>query len=183
MLPSMSASAGLGPGGQAPLSFFAPEPSLAVGSDPLAPARELRQLVAGLHAADLSVIMQVSTCMCLDSLSPCDAVSASCLQCCCIHSLPVWPAWTQTIFYHLLYPKLHNSLCMCMLQVQYCFTAEGQSDSRKPSSLLGLDGDIYYRCSSDTSCCWCFHSTARTYWTSLCKSQPATVPDLSECPY
>ena len=51
--------AGLGPGGQAPLSFCAPEPSLAVGTDPLAPVRELRQLVDGLHAADLSVVMQV----------------------------------------------------------------------------------------------------------------------------
>ena len=57
--PLPSTAAGLGPDGRAPLSFLAPEPSLAVGTDPLAPLRELRQLVDGLHAAGLSVIMQV----------------------------------------------------------------------------------------------------------------------------
>ena len=30
-----------------------------MGTDPLAPVRELRQLVDGLHAAGLSVVMQV----------------------------------------------------------------------------------------------------------------------------
>lgn len=92
--PLTAGGPGLGPGGRAPLSFFAPEPSLAVGGDPLAPARELRQLVAGLHAAGLSV----------------------------------------------------------MMQVQYCFTAEGQPDSRTPSSLLGLDGDLYYRGNGVLNC-------------------------------
>jgi hypothetical protein len=41
-----------------------------------------------------------------------------------------------------------------MLQVQYCFTAEGQPDSRNPSSLSGLDADIYYRCVCQSACCW-----------------------------
>lgn len=50
---------GLGPHGRAPVSFFAVEPGLAVGLDAAAPARELRQLVAGLHAAGLSVLCQV----------------------------------------------------------------------------------------------------------------------------
>lgn len=46
---------------------------------------------------------------------------------------------------------VHSVLLVCswglvVAQVQYCFTAEGQPDSRNPSSLLGLDGDLYYRC-------------------------------------
>ena len=55
---SWLSSAGLGPHGRAPISFFAVEPALAVAQDAGAPARELRRLVAGLHAAGLSVICQ-----------------------------------------------------------------------------------------------------------------------------
>mmetsp|Transcript_3687 Transcript_3687/g.10675 ORF Transcript_3687/g.10675 Transcript_3687/m.10675 type:complete len:900 (+) Transcript_3687:3737-6436(+) len=87
LAPVLACAPGLGPHGRAPVSFFAVEPGLAVGLDAAAPARELRQLVAGLHAAGLSV------------------------------------------------------LC----QVQYCFTGEGGPQTRNPSSLLGLDADLYYR--------------------------------------
>lgn len=51
---------GEGPCGLLPLSFFAVEPELAVGSDSGAPTRELRLLVEGLSEAGLSVICQVS---------------------------------------------------------------------------------------------------------------------------
>ena len=50
---------GEGPWGRAPRSFFAPEPAWATGSDPAAPMLELKELVKGLHAEGIEVIMQV----------------------------------------------------------------------------------------------------------------------------
>ena len=50
---------GEGPWGRAPRSFFAPERSWASGADPAAPMLELKQLVKGLHAQGIEVIMQV----------------------------------------------------------------------------------------------------------------------------
>lgn len=55
--------------------------------------------------------------------------------------------------FHFLTPFL-CALCP-VKQVQYCFTAEGQPDSRNPSSLLGLDGDLYYRCAVSSLAVWC----------------------------
>lgn len=52
--------AGDGPFGRAPFSFFAPERAWASGSDALAPARELKELVRGLHAKGIEVWLQVS---------------------------------------------------------------------------------------------------------------------------
>ncbi|PNH04326.1 hypothetical protein TSOC_009519 [Tetrabaena socialis] len=45
-------------GARSPLSLMAPDPSLAVAG-PLAAAGELKQLVRGLHAAGLEVMLQV----------------------------------------------------------------------------------------------------------------------------
>lgn len=48
--------------GRAALSYLAPDPGLSTDpSDPLAAARELRQMVSGLHAAGVEVILQVRT--------------------------------------------------------------------------------------------------------------------------
>ena len=51
---------GDGPFGRAPYSFFAPELAWVSGSDPLAPVRELKELVRGLHAQGIEVWLQVS---------------------------------------------------------------------------------------------------------------------------
>jgi hypothetical protein len=60
MLAPVAANApGLGLLGRAPVSYFAPEPSLATSSAPGAAARELKQLVRGLHEAGLEVLLQV----------------------------------------------------------------------------------------------------------------------------
>jgi hypothetical protein len=80
-------AAGLGPMGQAPVSFFAPDPRLAVGSAVGAAAVEMKQLVAALHEEGIEVL----------------------------------------------------------LEVEYCFTAEGSDASPNPVSLQGLDADVYYR--------------------------------------
>jgi len=51
--------AGLGPFGEAPVSYFAPEPRLAAGADPDSAARELKQVVAALHREGIEVLLQV----------------------------------------------------------------------------------------------------------------------------
>lgn len=46
--------------------------------------------------------------------------------------------------------------CDCVgWQVQYCFTGEGGPQTRNPSSLLGLDADLYYRCLLASHQLWC----------------------------
>lgn len=60
-------------------------------------------------------------------------------------------------------PGPHWCLRVCP-QVQYCYTGEGGPYTRSPSSLLGLDGDLYYRrapaASRRTSPCPAFAGTA-----------------------
>lgn len=51
---------GDGPMGQAPMSFFAPNPALAVGHSPLAASQELKHVIKQLHAHGIEVILQVS---------------------------------------------------------------------------------------------------------------------------
>ncbi len=52
------AAPGDGALGRAPVSYFAPDPALAVGADPGAAGSELRQLVRRLHEAGLEVLLQ-----------------------------------------------------------------------------------------------------------------------------
>ncbi len=52
--------AGLGPFNEAPVSYFAPEPRLAAGTDPDSAARELKQVIAALHREGIEVLLQVS---------------------------------------------------------------------------------------------------------------------------
>lgn len=51
---------GDGPMGQGPMSFFAPNPALAVGDSPLAASQELKHVIKQLHAHGIEVILQVS---------------------------------------------------------------------------------------------------------------------------
>lgn len=60
LTPVTLAAPGDGALGRAPVSYFAPDPTYAVGADPGAPARELRQLVRRLHEEGLEVLLQVS---------------------------------------------------------------------------------------------------------------------------
>lgn len=55
----MLAAPGDGALGRAPVSYFALDPASAVGADPGAPGRELRQLVRRLHEEGLEVLLQV----------------------------------------------------------------------------------------------------------------------------
>ena len=60
LTPVTLAAPGDGALGRAPVSYFAPDPAYAVGADPGAPVRELRQLVRRLHEEGLEVLLQVS---------------------------------------------------------------------------------------------------------------------------
>ena len=51
---------GVGPQGRAAMSFFAPDPVLAVGKHSNAPSQELKQAIKELHAQGIEVILQVS---------------------------------------------------------------------------------------------------------------------------
>lgn len=59
----MARADGVGPTGQAHLSFFAPDPNLAAGETPLAPSQELKQAIKELHAQGIEVILQVEFCL------------------------------------------------------------------------------------------------------------------------
>ena len=59
LTPVVMTDAGDGPMGQAPMSFFAPNPALAVGQSPLAPSQELKHVIRELHAQGIEVILQV----------------------------------------------------------------------------------------------------------------------------
>lgn len=59
MLTPVCASApGAGQLGRAPISYFAPDNALAVGTEPGAACTELRQVICGLHDAGIEVILQ-----------------------------------------------------------------------------------------------------------------------------
>lgn len=61
MLAPIAANApGLGLLGRAPVSYFAPEPKLAVSQAPGAAGHELKQLVKALHDAEVEVLLQVN---------------------------------------------------------------------------------------------------------------------------
>ena len=61
LAPVTASAAGDGQLGRAPISYFAPDPAFAVASDAGAAARELRQVISGLHDAGLEVILQASS--------------------------------------------------------------------------------------------------------------------------
>ena len=50
--------------GRAPISFFAPDNSYAVGQEPGAAARELKQVIRGFHEAGLEIILQARPLSC-----------------------------------------------------------------------------------------------------------------------
>lgn len=60
LTPVVMTGQGDGPMGQAPMSFFAPNPALAVGHSPLAAAQELKHVIKQLHAQSIEVILQVT---------------------------------------------------------------------------------------------------------------------------
>ncbi len=60
LTPVVITAEGDGPMNQAPMSFFAPNPALAVGSQPLAASQELKHVIKELHAQGIEVILQVS---------------------------------------------------------------------------------------------------------------------------
>lgn len=60
LTPVVMTAEGDGPMGQAPMSFFAPNPTLAVGHSPLAAAQELKHVIKQLHAHGIEVILQVT---------------------------------------------------------------------------------------------------------------------------
>ncbi|CAL8460737.1 g268 [Coccomyxa elongata] len=62
LAPVTASAAGRGQLGRAPISYFAPDIDFAVGTDPGAAARELRQVISGFHNAGLEVILQVEYC-------------------------------------------------------------------------------------------------------------------------
>lgn len=59
LTPVVMTGEGGGPMGQAPMSFFAPNPALAVGQSPLAASQELKHVIKQLHAHGIEVILQV----------------------------------------------------------------------------------------------------------------------------
>ena len=59
LTPVVMTAEGDGPMGQAPMSFFAPNPALAVGSHPAAASQELKLVIKELHAHGIEVILQV----------------------------------------------------------------------------------------------------------------------------
>ena len=60
LTPVVMTAQGDGPMGQAPMSFFAPNPALAVGKSPLAAVQELKHVIKQLHAHGIEVILQVT---------------------------------------------------------------------------------------------------------------------------
>ncbi len=59
LTPVVMTAEGDGPMGQAPMSFFAPNPALAAGSHPAAASQELKLVIKQLHAHGIEVILQV----------------------------------------------------------------------------------------------------------------------------
>ena len=61
LTPVVMTAEGDGPMGQAPMSFFAPNPSLGVGPGPLAASQDLKHVIKQLHLHGIEVILQVRT--------------------------------------------------------------------------------------------------------------------------
>ena len=59
LTPVVMTAEGDGPMGQAPMSFFAPNPSLGVGPGPLAASQDLKHVIKQLHLHGIEVILQV----------------------------------------------------------------------------------------------------------------------------
>ena len=59
LTPIVMTAVGDGPMGQAPMSFFAPNPALGVSSDPLSASQELKHVIKQLHLQGIEVILQV----------------------------------------------------------------------------------------------------------------------------
>ena len=60
LTPVVMTAEGQGRMGRAPMSFFAPDPALAVGSHPVAASQELKHVIKALHSHGIEVILQVS---------------------------------------------------------------------------------------------------------------------------
>ena len=70
LTPVVASAEGLGPMGRAPVSFFAPEPSMATGDSPNAAAQELKQMIHGLHEEGIEVLLQASRAAVSQCLQP-----------------------------------------------------------------------------------------------------------------
>ena len=70
LTPVVASAEGLGPMGRAPVSFFAPEPSMACGDSPNAAAQELKQMIRGLHEEGIEVLLQASRVAFIQCLQP-----------------------------------------------------------------------------------------------------------------
>lgn len=77
LTPVVMTAQGDGPMGQAPMSFFAPNPALAVGNHPAAASQELKHVVKQLHAQGIEVILQV----CMHETTECNTAMVD-LQIC-----------------------------------------------------------------------------------------------------
>jgi len=64
LTPVYASAPGSGQLGKAPISFFAPDNTYAVGQEPGAAAQELKQVVQGFHEAGLEVILQARPSCC-----------------------------------------------------------------------------------------------------------------------
>ncbi len=85
---------GDGPMGQAPMSFFAPNPALAVGSHPAAVSQELKHVIKELHAHGIEVILQV----CMHEMTECNTATVN-LQICSRSALMSF-ALAHTFLHH-----------------------------------------------------------------------------------
>jgi hypothetical protein len=160
---------GSGQLGRAPISFFAPDNSYAIGQEPGAAARELKQVIKGFHEAGLEVILQAR------SRSLCSTFRQNGCPLLALHRHPhstllqgALHAWENDPgrggSVHLSSPACtahcSNRKPVCdsltsvtqagthALQVEYCFTGEGSDAFPAPTSLRGLDAGIYYRTGS-----------------------------------
>lgn len=59
LTPVVMTAEGDGPMGQAPMSFFAPNPSLGMGPGPLAASQDLKYVIKQLHLHGIEIILQV----------------------------------------------------------------------------------------------------------------------------
>ena len=107
--PPVLSGAGDGPFGRAPFSFYAPELAWTTGPDALAPVRELKELVKGLHAKNIEVWLQVS------------ALFYIALQYRCVYILHIPPpARNGPIYIYRCVYVLHPASISHMLPEQPC---------------------------------------------------------------
>lgn len=69
LTPVHASAPGSGQLGRAPIAFFAPDNSFAVGQEPGAAALELKQVVRGFHEAGIEVILQARSLLIVIELS------------------------------------------------------------------------------------------------------------------